>query len=175
MKKDNKSYIFKHLHSTATYFDSYNSLSFEIIYKVNSKFDLKIKEALIIDWTKRNLKRAAKPFSSHTFTIVSTTPLFLSVFVFFSFLFHVMFSLSLKLIISIFYYLNCTSLLIHLITNILYHTFLFDLLFSLYPTLIMRIFCCLNYTSLLLDLIITYLVNTFYNNYAIKIGPRQLL
>ena len=36
-------------------FDSYNSLCFKIIDKVNSKFDLKIKEALHINWRKRNL------------------------------------------------------------------------------------------------------------------------
>ena len=46
MKKDNKSHIFKHLHSTATYFDSYNSLCFKIIDKANSKFDLKNKKNL---------------------------------------------------------------------------------------------------------------------------------
>ena len=45
IKKDNKSHIFKHVHSTATYFDSYNSLCFKIIDKANSKFDLKIKKA----------------------------------------------------------------------------------------------------------------------------------
>ena len=55
MKKDNKSYIWKHLHSTATCFDSYNYLCFKIIDKVNSKFDLKIKEALHINWRKLKL------------------------------------------------------------------------------------------------------------------------
>ena len=30
IKKDNKSRVFKHLHSTATWFDSYNSLCFKI-------------------------------------------------------------------------------------------------------------------------------------------------
>ena len=49
IKKDNKSHIFKHLHSTATCFDSYNSLCFQIIDKANSKFDLKIKEDLHIN------------------------------------------------------------------------------------------------------------------------------
>ena len=34
IKKDNKSHVFKHQHSTATCFDSYNSLSFEIIVKL---------------------------------------------------------------------------------------------------------------------------------------------
>ena len=48
IKKDNKSYIFKHLHSTTTCFNSHNSLSFEIIDKANSKFDLKIKKLYIL-------------------------------------------------------------------------------------------------------------------------------
>ena len=55
IKKDNKSHIFKHLHSTVTWFDLHNSLCFEIIDKSNSKFDLKIKEALHINWRKPNL------------------------------------------------------------------------------------------------------------------------
>ena len=55
IKKDNKPYIFKHLHSTAICFDSYNSLCFKIIDKIISKFDLKIKEALHINWRKPNL------------------------------------------------------------------------------------------------------------------------
>ena len=55
IKKDNKSHIFKHLHSTATCFDSYNSVCFKIIDMANSKFDLKIKEALHINWRKPNL------------------------------------------------------------------------------------------------------------------------
>ena len=52
IKNDNKSYILKHLNSTATCFDSHNSLSFKIIDKATSKFDLKIKEALHINWRK---------------------------------------------------------------------------------------------------------------------------
>ena len=40
---------------TATCFDPYNSLCFKIIDKANSKFDLKIKEALHINWRKPNL------------------------------------------------------------------------------------------------------------------------
>ena len=55
IKKDSKSHIFKHLHSTATCFDSYTSLCFKIIDKVNCKFDLKIKEALDINWRKPHL------------------------------------------------------------------------------------------------------------------------
>ena len=55
IKKNNKSHIFKHLHSTTTCFDSYNSLCFKIIDKVNSKLDLKIKEDLHINWRKPDL------------------------------------------------------------------------------------------------------------------------
>ena len=55
IKKDNKSHFLKHLHSTATWFDSYNSLSFKIIDKADSKFNLKIKEASHINWRKPNL------------------------------------------------------------------------------------------------------------------------
>ena len=53
--KDSKCHIFKHLHSIAASFDSYNSLSFKIIDKTNSKFDLKIKEVLHINWREPNL------------------------------------------------------------------------------------------------------------------------
>ena len=56
VKKDNKSHIFKHRHSTTTCFNSYKSFSLKIIDKANSKFDLKIKEAVHINWTKPNLK-----------------------------------------------------------------------------------------------------------------------
>ena len=55
IKKDNKFHIFKHLHSSETCFDSYNSLCFKIIDKSNSNFDFKIKEALHIDWRRPNL------------------------------------------------------------------------------------------------------------------------
>ena len=55
IRKNNKSHIFKHLHSTATCFDSYNSLSFKTIDKANSKFDLKLIESLHINWRKPNL------------------------------------------------------------------------------------------------------------------------
>ena len=55
VKKDNTSHIFKHLHSTATCFDSYNSLSVNVTDKAYSKLDLKIKEAFHINWTGPNL------------------------------------------------------------------------------------------------------------------------
>ena len=71
IKKDNKSDIFKRLHSTATSFNSYNSLCFKIIDKADSKFDLKIKEALHINWRKPFHYSFCSPCS------------FLSLFVFF--------------------------------------------------------------------------------------------
>ena len=46
---------FKYLHSSETCFDSFNALCFKIIDKSNSKVDLKIKEALHINWRKLNL------------------------------------------------------------------------------------------------------------------------
>ena len=55
IKKDNKSHIFKHQHSSETCFDSYYSLCLKIIDKANSKFDIKIKEALHISWRKPKL------------------------------------------------------------------------------------------------------------------------
>ena len=82
-KKVNKSHIFKHLHSIATCFDSYNSLSFKIIDKANSIFDLKIKEALHIKLEKTKLKRSTKSFISHPFAIASI-PLVLFFLCFFS-------------------------------------------------------------------------------------------
>ena len=55
IKKYNKSHIFKYLHSTATCFGSYNSFCFKIINNANSKFDLKVKEALHINWRKAKM------------------------------------------------------------------------------------------------------------------------
>ena len=55
IKKDNKHHIFKHLHTTATCFDSCNPICFKVIDWANSKFDLRIKEALQINWRKPNL------------------------------------------------------------------------------------------------------------------------
>ena len=55
IKKDSKFHIFKNLHFTGTCFDSYNSLCFKIIDGANSKFDLKIGEALHINRRKPDL------------------------------------------------------------------------------------------------------------------------
>ena len=43
IKKENKSQLFKRLHSTTTCIESYNSLCFKIIDKANSKFNVKTK------------------------------------------------------------------------------------------------------------------------------------
>ena len=76
MKNVNKSHIFKHLHTIITCHGSYNSLSLKIINKANSKFDLKIEEALHINWGKPNIN-AQQNYSNFTFTIASLSPLFL--------------------------------------------------------------------------------------------------
>ena len=75
IKKDNKSHIFKRLHSTTTCFDSYNSLCFKIIGKANPKFDLKIKEALRINRRKPNLN-AQQNHLAHTFFMNSSSKRF---------------------------------------------------------------------------------------------------
>ena len=61
----NKFHIFKHLHSTTTCFASHNSLSFKITDKANSKFVLKLKEAVHNIWRKHNLNAQQK----HTLTL----------------------------------------------------------------------------------------------------------
>ena len=80
-------------------------------------------------------------------------------FFFFAFLFHLLSSLSLTLTISVFYCLNYTSLLLHLMsTHLVSHLSLSSIIFSI-STLTIGNFYCLNYISLLLHLIITHLVN----------------
>ena len=63
IKKCKKSHISKHLHSTATWFDWYNSLSFKIIDKASSKLDLKIKESFHINWRKPTLNAQQNYFA----------------------------------------------------------------------------------------------------------------
>ena len=55
IKNDNKSQIFKQLHSTATCFEPYNFLPFKVIDKAYSEFDLKIQEVFHTNWRKPNL------------------------------------------------------------------------------------------------------------------------
>ena len=116
IKKDNKFHFSKHLHSTATLFDSYDSLCFKIIDKANSKFDLKIKEALHINWRKPNLN-AQKNHLALTLSLKLLFPLLLSVFACFYFVVFCISLLSIVFIIStlligIFYCLNYTLLLL---------------------------------------------------------------
>ena len=162
IKKDNKSHIFKHLHSTAACFDSYNYFCFRIVDKTSSKFSLTIKEALHINWRKVNLN----PQQNHlaiTLSLYSLQSLFVCFFFsvcFFAFLFHLLFSLSLTLIIGIFYCLNYSLLLLHLITTHFVSHLSLSSVFII-SMLIISIFHCLNYTLLLLHLFITHLVTDF--------------
>ena len=55
IKTDKKSHVYKHLSSEENCFDSYIPNLFKIIDKATSKFDLKIKEALHINWDKPDL------------------------------------------------------------------------------------------------------------------------
>ena len=91
-----------------------------------------------------------------------------------AFLFHQLFSLSLTLIIGIFYCLNYTSLLLHLITTLCITPFSFIYYFQ---------YLCANDRHLLLSWLHFAITssyydapcNRFYNNYTINLCPRQLL
>ena len=138
--------MFKHLHSTATCFDSYNYLFFKIIDKANFKLDLKINKALHINLRKPNVNTQQNHLS---LTLSLQLPATLFFFVC-AFLFHLLLSLSLTLIMDFFYCLNYTLLLRYLIsTHLLSHLSLSSIIFSISP-LIISIFYCLNYMSLLL-------------------------
>ena len=114
-------------------FDSYNSLCFKVIDKANSKFDLKIKVALHINWRKPNLN-GRKSHLALTFRYSSCLPLFFSVFFFSVFLFcffffcvcvfliHLLYLFIISMPLSASCRLNYTLLLLHLITtHILFH------------------------------------------------------
>ena len=107
IKKDNKSHIFKHLHSTVTCFDSYNSVCFKIIDKANSKFDLKIKEALHNNWRKPNLNAQQNHLALIFHYSFCSPCFFLSLFVFLLF-----FSISLSSIVFFHLYANYRHLLL---------------------------------------------------------------
>ena len=164
----------KHLHSTFSCFDSYNSVCFEITEKGNSILDLKIKKSLHISWRKYNC--TTKSFTSHPFTMASVPYCFclslffflLFSFLFFSFLlyflafsFYLSFLLSLTLIIAIFRCLIYTSSLLHVITaHLVSHPSLSSIVFII-SMLITGIFYSLNYILLLLHFTITDLVIDF--------------
>ena len=98
-KKITSLIFFKHLHSSETCFDSYSSLCFKIIDKANSKFDLKIKEALHVNWRKPNLN-AQQNHLSLTLSQQLLFPLLPSAFVYFSFVVFCIFLSSVVFIIS---------------------------------------------------------------------------
>ena len=126
IKKDNKSNIFLNI-CTTPHHALTNSLCFKIIDKANSKFDLKIKEALHTNWRKPNLKCKTKSFSSHAFTIASVPPCFFLTFfsfiVFCNSLSSIVFIISM-LIINTLYCLSNTFLLLHLFMTHLVRDFI---------------------------------------------------
>ena len=161
IKKDNKPHIFKHLHSATTCFDTCSSLSFKIIDKANSKFDFKIKEHLHINWKKPNLNVQQNHSSPSHYILCPPCSFFCFLNFVFASLFHLLFLLSLTLIINIFYCLNYTSLLLYLITtHLVSHLSLLSIISSI-STLIIGIFYCLDCTLLIFHLIITHLAIDF--------------
>ena len=123
IKKDIKSHIFKHLHSTTTFFDLCNSLFLKIIDKANSKFDVKIKEPLHSSWRKPNLNTQQNHLAL-TLSLWLTLPLCSFLSLFFAVLLHLLFSLYLTLVVDIFYYLSYNLILLHLIIT---HLFVIDI------------------------------------------------
>ena len=129
------------------------------------------------------LKCTIKSISSHPYNIASVTPLLFSVFVclffvFFAYFFHLIFSLSLTLVIDNFCCFNYTCLLYHSITTHLVSHLSFSPIIFIVSTLIISNFYGLNYTlllSLLLHIIVTHFAHTFYYNYVISIYLRELL
>ena len=83
---------------------------------------LKIKETLHIKWRKPGLK-AKQNHLAFILSLELASPLCSSLLFVFAFLFHPLFSLPLALIINIFYCLNNTLLLLHLIITYLVNTF----------------------------------------------------
>ena len=112
-----------------------NSLSFKIIDKANSKFDLKIKEALHIKWRKPNLNAQENHLALIlSLYLASSLCSFLSLF-FVAYLFYRLVLLSVALIISIFYCLINTSLLLHFITtHLVSHLSLSSIIFIISDT-----------------------------------------
>ena len=121
-------------------------LSFKIIDEANSKFDLKIKEALYINWRKPSIN-AQQNHLALTLSLKLPLVLFcLCFFFFFAFLFHLTFSLYSTLIIDIFSCLNYTLLLLHLITTHLKSHLALSSIIFIISALIIGIFYCLNDT-----------------------------
>ena len=126
IKKDNKSHIFKRLHPSETCFHSYNSLCFKIADKVNSKFDLNIKEALHTNWRKPNLN-AQQNHLALTLSLQLLFTLILSTFAGFSI---VAFCISLSSIVFI-----ISTLIIGLNYTLLLHLFITHLVIDFIITM----------------------------------------
>ena len=154
------------MHSTIICFNSYNYPYFKTIHKANSKFDLKIKEAFYTDWRKPNLNAQQNDLAlTHSLKLPSSLCCFL--YLSFAFIFYVSFSLSLTLIIGIFYCLNYPLLLLHFIIpnqRAWYQNFFFHSFFFLHLALITDVLYCLSNTLLSLHFVIIQLVNTFYTS-----------
>ena len=133
IKKDNKS-----LHSTATCFDSYNSLCFKIIDKANTKFDYS--------------------FCLSLFFSVFVCLLFVCLFCvsLSSFIFIISDTNYQHLLLSRLHFTITSSHYKHLVS----HFSLSSIVFII-STLIIGMFYCLNCISLLLHLIATHLVTDF--------------
>ena len=153
--KDNNSYVFKHLHSIATCFDSYNYLYFKITNKANSKFDLKLKKLYILIGENVNAQQ------NHLTLTLSLW--LLSLLVLFSpclFIFLLSFLLLLFFLLhfsSVLLVLFCLCLFIYLFIYLFIFCVSLSSFISLSLTLIIGIFYCPNYTSLLLHLFIILL------------------
>ena len=107
IKKDSKSHNFKHLPSTAACFDSYIFFYFKIIDKANSKFYLKIKEALHVNCRKSKLNAQRNHLALTLSLLLMSSPcLFFSFFIWFGFVFVFVFCVSLSSIIYIIFYTN---------------------------------------------------------------------
>ena len=120
----------------------------------------KLKKLLHSNWRKPNLNAEQNHLAS-----VPPCPFLSFFFFFFFFFFCVPLSsiilLSLTLIIGIFYCLNYTLLLLHLITmHLVSHLSVPSIVFII-SVLIIGIFCSLNYILPLLHLFITHLVIDF--------------
>ena len=148
--------------------------------KLTLTFDFSKFEILHINWRKPTLNAQQNDLAI-TLSLQLLSPLVvfcLCLFVcfcfFFSSLFHLLFSLSLTLIIGIFYYLNYASLLLYLIiTHLVSHLSLSSIIFII-STLIIGIFYCLITFRYYLSHYNTP-CNRFYNNNVTNIYPKQLL
>ena len=133
-------------------------LSFEIIDKSNSKFDLKIKTVLHTNWIKPDWNTQQNHLFL-TLLLQPRSPLFSFFVLCYSFIYY--FFIFVTLMIDIFYCVNNTSVLLHLFTrHFVSHLALSCITYSI-SALIINIFYCLDSIRLLLHLCIAQLVINF--------------